>query len=95
VHWAIARLRRMPLYRWTKGQSCTNIQIGPLKWGCSRHGEQNPLLYCRNDVCRGTVMAVGPFLALYVLWLSVNKTLEIVVYKLFRLPSSSTDESEF
>jgi hypothetical protein len=35
VHWAIARLRRMPLYRWTKGQSCTNIQIGPLKWGCS------------------------------------------------------------
>ena len=40
-------------------------------------------------------MAVGPFLALYVLWLSVNKTLEIVVYKLFRLPSSSTDESEF
>jgi hypothetical protein len=35
VHWAIARLRQKPPYRWTKGQSCTNFQIGPLKWGCS------------------------------------------------------------
>ena len=35
VHWAIAHLRRKPQSRWTKGQSCTNIQIGPLKWGCS------------------------------------------------------------
>jgi len=35
AHWAIARLRRKPLYRWTKGQSCTNIQTGPLKWTCS------------------------------------------------------------
>ena len=78
VHWAIARLRRKPLYRWTKGQSCTNIQIGPLKWGCSRHGGQNPLLYCRYDVYQGTVMAVGPFLALCVLWLSVSKRLEMV-----------------
>ena len=28
-------LRQRPSFRWTKGQSCTNIQIGPLKWGCS------------------------------------------------------------
>jgi len=36
LHWANARLRRKPLYRWTKGQSCTKIQIGPLMWACSR-----------------------------------------------------------
>ena len=24
-----------PPSQWTKGQSCTNFQIGPLKWGCS------------------------------------------------------------
>ena len=35
VHWATARLRQRPSFRWTKGQSCTNFQIGPLKWGCS------------------------------------------------------------
>ena len=35
VHWAIAHLCQRPSFRWTKGQSCTNIQIGPLKWGCS------------------------------------------------------------
>jgi hypothetical protein len=35
VHWANAHLRQRPSFRWTKGQSCTNIQIGPLKWGCS------------------------------------------------------------
>ena len=35
VHWDIARLRQKPTSRWTKGQSCTNFQIGPLKWGCS------------------------------------------------------------
>jgi len=35
AHSAIARLRRKPPSRWTKGQSCTNFQIGPLRWGCS------------------------------------------------------------
>mgnify|MGYP001584624728 FL=1 len=35
VHWAIARPRQKPPSRWTKGQSCTNFQSGPLKWGCS------------------------------------------------------------
>ena len=29
-------LRQKPPSRWTKGQSCTNFQIGPIKWGCSR-----------------------------------------------------------
>ena len=28
-------LHQKPRYRWTKGQSCTNFQIGPLKWVCS------------------------------------------------------------
>ena len=32
---AIAHLRQRPSFRWTKGQSCTNFQFGPLKWGCS------------------------------------------------------------
>jgi hypothetical protein len=36
VHWDIARLRQKPTFRWTKGQSCTNFQMGPLKWGCSK-----------------------------------------------------------
>ena len=36
VHWDIARLRQKPTSRWTKGQSCTNSQIEPLKWGCSK-----------------------------------------------------------
>ena len=46
VHWAIAHLRRKPPSRWTKGQSCTNFQIGPLKWGCSGQslGSPNTLL---------------------------------------------------
>jgi hypothetical protein len=35
VHWATAHLRQRPSFRRTKGQSCTNFQIGPLKWGCS------------------------------------------------------------
>src|SRR6056297_1975280 len=32
VLWAIARQRQKPSSRWTKGQSCTTNQIGPLKW---------------------------------------------------------------
>ena len=35
VHWATAHLRQRPSSRWTNGQSCTNFQHGPLKWGCS------------------------------------------------------------
>ncbi|MDG1472606.1 MAG: hypothetical protein P8Q26_13740, partial [Ascidiaceihabitans sp.] len=35
VLWATAHLRQKPSFRWTKGQSCTNFQFGPLKWGCS------------------------------------------------------------
>jgi hypothetical protein len=35
VHWVTAHLRQRPSCPWTKGQSCTNFQIGPLKWGCS------------------------------------------------------------
>ncbi len=35
VHWATALQRQRPSYRWTKGQSCTNFQIAPLKWGRS------------------------------------------------------------
>jgi len=35
VHWATAHLRQRPSSRWTKGQSCTNFQFGPLKRGCS------------------------------------------------------------
>jgi len=35
VLWATAHLRLRPSSRWTKGQSCTSFQIGPLKWGCS------------------------------------------------------------
>jgi hypothetical protein len=31
----LAHLRQRPLYRWTKGRSCTNFQYGPLEWGCS------------------------------------------------------------
>ena len=33
MHWVIARLPRKPPSQWTKGQSFTNIRIGPLKWG--------------------------------------------------------------
>jgi hypothetical protein len=43
VHWATARPRQRPSSRWTKGQSCTNFQIGPLKWGCS-----NPTMHKKN-----------------------------------------------
>lgn len=31
--WATALRLRKPSSRWTKGRSCTNNQIGPLKWG--------------------------------------------------------------
>jgi hypothetical protein len=34
MNWDIAHLRQRPSYRPTKGQSCTNFQSGPLKWGC-------------------------------------------------------------
>ncbi len=33
--WATAHRPRKPSSRWTKGQSCTNFQIGPLKGGSS------------------------------------------------------------
>ena len=33
VLWATARRRLKPSSRWTQGQSCTNNQNGPLKWG--------------------------------------------------------------
>ena len=42
VHWVTAHLRQRPSCSWTKGQSSTNFQIGPLKWGCS--GVQEHLL---------------------------------------------------
>ena len=35
VHWATALQRPKPSLRWNKGQQCTNIQTGPLKWGRS------------------------------------------------------------
>jgi len=33
VHWATAHRRQKPSSRWNPGQSCTNIQTGPLRWG--------------------------------------------------------------
>src|SRR5680860_87040 len=35
VLWVTAHRPQKPSSRWTKGQSCTNFQLGPLKWGCS------------------------------------------------------------
>lgn len=35
VLWDIAHLRQRPSSGWTKGQSCTSFQFGPLKRGCS------------------------------------------------------------
>ncbi len=47
VLWATARLRPKPSSRWTKGQPCTNFQLGPLKWGCSKdNGAKSTLPDC-------------------------------------------------
>jgi len=40
----MARLRQKPPSSRTKGQSCTNFQIGPLKWGCSLKRYTHPLV---------------------------------------------------
>ena len=47
VHWATARQRPKTSYRWTTGQSCTNFQFGPLKWGCSTPTDQSWNAACR------------------------------------------------
>ena len=56
MHWYIARLRQKPTSRWTKGQSCTNFRIGPLKWGCSvelDYSNQHPsILYAQAGATR-------------------------------------------
>jgi len=47
VLWATAHLRQRTSFRWTKGQSCTNFQFGPLKWGCSVPTNQGGRTYER------------------------------------------------
>ena len=50
VHWVTAHLRQRPSCPWTKGQSCTNFQIGPLKWGCSMPAAENTFLDCEAQL---------------------------------------------
>ena len=45
VHWATAHQLLKRKYPWITGQSCTNNQFGPVRWGCSRCQTINSILH--------------------------------------------------
>ena len=65
VLWATAHPRQRSSSRWTKGQSCTNFQIGPLKWGHSgrslhlRKWAPPERTQCGNSSARGILKRAG------------------------------------